>query len=60
MVSRGSGKGREIHADMTLQLRQCYRNQVNKEGLLSKLGSIFFQKGVLNVQLLLAHKAFYG
>lgn len=29
IASRESGKGIEIQADATLQLRQCCRNQVN-------------------------------
>lgn len=43
IASRGSGKGREIHADMTLQLRQCYGKQVNTESLLWKSSGISFQ-----------------
>lgn len=64
IVSRESGKGREIHADLTLQLRQCYKNQVNKESLLRKLGSISFQNRSSECATffgsLKAHKAFYG
>lgn len=43
IASRGSSKGREICAEVTLQLRQCYRNHITWENLLWKSGSISFQ-----------------
>lgn len=42
IASRESGKGIEIQADVTLQLRQCCKNQVNTESFLCNSGSISF------------------